>query len=274
MEKPKDFLPSERAMLTVTLVPCYSDNYAYLLSRPGSSEAMVVDGCEAGPIMAALDGRRLTAILATHHHLDHIGGHEQLLAHFPSLKIFGHAQELSSQRIFGQTHGLSDGEDRQIEGERVVALHVPGHTLTAVAYYFPDAEMVFTGDTLFGAGCGRLFEGTPPQMFQSLRRLATLPAQTLVYSGHEYLAKNLGFARHIEPDSEAIRARQKDCEHKRSAGLPCEPSTIALERATNPFLRSEEPSVQAAVTGRPEELGPEISSVEAFARLRRWRNTF
>lgn len=262
-------------MLTVTLVPCYSDNYAYLLSTPDSEEVVVVDGCEAGPIWAALHGRRLTTILATHHHPDHIGGHEQLLAYVPSLQIFGHSEELASlRRIPGQTHGLSDGDELNVLGERVVALHVPGHTRTAVAYHFPDAGLVFTGDTLFGAGCGRLFEGTSAQMFASLRRLATLPEQTLVYSGHEYLAQNISFARHIEPANAAIRDRQQLCLDQRSRQEPCEPSTIAIERATNPFLRSDEPSVQAQVVDRPEELMPELSPVEVFARLRRWRNTF
>ncbi|MBL8636637.1 MAG: hydroxyacylglutathione hydrolase [Myxococcales bacterium] len=262
-------------MLTVTPVPCYSDNYAYLLSRADCEEVVVVDGCESEPILAAIHGRRLTTILATHHHPDHIGGHEHLLANDPSLRIFGHAEEHAQlRRIPGQTHGLSDGDELQILGERVIALHVPGHTLTAVAYYFPDAGLLFTGDTLFGAGCGRLFEGTPPQMFASLQRLAALPQQTLVYSGHEYLTKNIAFARHIEPQNTAIADRQKRCLDTRARGEPCEPSTIGLERATNPFLRSAEPSVQAAVAGRPPELAVALSAVEVFARLRRWRSSF
>ncbi len=262
-------------MLTVTLVPCYSDNYAYLLSSEGSDEMAVVDACEAAPIVAALAGRRLTAVLATHHHLDHVGGHEELLSRFPELSIYGHLGELADgHRIPAQTHGLADGDSFLLFGTRVLALHVPGHTLTAVAYHFPDEEMVFTGDTLFGAGCGRLFEGTSVQLHGSLGRLAALPSQTRVFSGHEYLAKNLRFARHIEPANAAILAREQDCTARRDRGEPCEPSTMAIEHATNPFLRCDEAQVQAAVANREVELQSELSSVEVFARLRRWRNTF
>lgn len=262
-------------MLTVTLVPCYSDNYSYLLSTPGSDEVAVVDGCEAAPIVAALAGRRLTTILATHHHSDHVSGHDELRELFPSLVIYGHAAELTDgHRIPAQTHGLSDGDAFAVLGQPVVALHVPGHTLTAVAYHFPDAELLFTGDTLFGAGCGRLFEGTPAQLHGSLARLRVLPGGTRVYSGHEYLARNLHFARHIEPDNGATLVREQDCLLRRSRGEPCEPSTLTIERATNPFLRCEEAQVQAAVANREVELQSELSSVEVFARLRRWRNTF
>ena len=262
-------------MLNVTLIPCYSDNYAYLLSTPGSDEVALVDGCEAAPIVAALGGRRLTAILATHHHPDHVGGNLELLEHFPAVAIYGHATELSDgRRIPGQTIGVADGEAGSILGRRFLALHVPGHTLTAVAFYFPDDGLVFTGDTMFGAGCGRLFEGTPLQLHTSLTRLAQLPPSTQVYSGHEYLARNLQFARQVEPTNVATQQREQDCLSRREQGLPCEPSTIATELATSPFLRCDVSSVQAAVATRPTELQAELSTVEVFARLRRWRNSF
>ena len=153
---------------------------------------------------------------------------EELLSRFPELSVYGHVDELmDGHRIPAQTHGLVDGESFSLFGTRVLAMHVPGHTLTAVAYHFPDEEMVFTGDTLFGAGCGRLFEGTSVQLHGSLGRLAALPSQTRVFSGHEYLAKNLLFARHIEPTNAAMLAREQDCSARRDRGEPCEPSTMA-----------------------------------------------
>ncbi|HMY57546.1 MAG TPA: hydroxyacylglutathione hydrolase [Pseudomonadota bacterium] len=261
-------------MITVELVPCYSDNYAYLLSHPDSADVVVVDACEYAPIAAALGGRRLSAILSTHHHLDHVGGNEEFAAQFPGLPILGHSQELVDGRIPRQTAGLADGESFSLLGSRVVALHVPGHTLTAVAYHFTDEGIVFTGDTLFGAGCGRLFEGTPVQMHASLSRLAALTPSTKVYSGHEYLARNLGFARSVDPGNQATQDREQDCQTRRARHEPTEPSSIALERSTNPFLRTSEPAVQAAVQSRPVETEDALSAVEVFARLRRWRNTF
>lgn len=261
-------------MISVELVPCYSDNYAYLLSRPGADEVAVVDACESAPIVAAIGRRRLTAILSTHHHADHVSGNEDLVGRFPGVSISGHAKELFDQRIPHQTVGFSDGETFSLFGRQVTVLHVPGHTLTAVAYHFVDDGVLFTGDTLFGAGCGRLFEGTPAQLHASLSRLAALPPSTKVYSGHEYLARNLGFARVVEPDNVATQERQQACQRLRAAQEPTEPSSIATELLTNPFLRTSEPAVVAAVSQRPVETEPTLSSVEVFARLRRWRNTF
>ncbi len=261
-------------MIRIELVPCYTDNYAYLLSRDGTAEAVIVDACEKGPVAAALRGRRLGAILSTHHHVDHVGGNEPLVAEHPGLSVYGHAREKHDGRIPSQTIGLSDGEVFSLLDTRVVALHVPGHTLTAVAYYFVDEELLFTGDTLFGAGCGRLFEGSPEMMMASLSRLAALPPETRVYSGHEYLARNIGFARLVDPDSDAVREREQDCLRRRAAGVPCEPSSVALELATNPFLRVDVDAVRASVSAREPVLQDELSSVEVLARLRRWRNTY
>jgi hydroxyacylglutathione hydrolase len=266
-------------MLTVTLVPCYQDNYAYLLSSPDRGEVAVIDACETAPVQTALGGRRLAAILATHHHHDHVGGNEDLAAQHAGLVVYGHSAELADgHRIPEQMVGLSDGEEFSVLGQRVLAWHVPGHTLTAVAYYFPDEGMVFTGDTLFGAGCGRLFEGTPSQLHASLQRLCGLPPATRVYSGHEYLARNLRFARHLEPDHGPTKERELDCLRRCELGQPCEPSTVAIELLTNPFVRCEVAAVRSAVAARPVELAEaaagQLSSVEVFARLRRWRNTF
>lgn len=261
-------------MILVELVPCYSDNYAYLLSRDGEDGVVVVDACELGPVVAALRGRQLSAILSTHHHFDHVGGNEALAAQHPGLPIYGHARELQDGRIPAQTIGLSDGETFSLLGTRAVALHVPGHTLSALAYHFVDEGLLFTGDTLFGAGCGRLFEGTPGMMLASLSRLAALPSPTLVYSGHEYLARNIGFARLIEPDSDAVREREQACLRRRSVGEPCEPSSVGQELATNPFLRVDVETVRAAVFKWPPVLQNELCSVEVLARLRSWRNTY
>ena len=263
----------------MTLVPCYSDNYAYLLSSPDRAEVVVVDACETAPLESMLDGRRLAAILSTHHHPDHVGGNEDLAAQHAGLVVCGHGTELTDgHRIPAQTVGLSDGEEFSVLGQRVIAFHVPGHTLTAVAYYFPDEGMVFTGDTMFGAGCGRLFEGTASQLHASLQRLCGLPPSTRVHSGHEYLARNLRFARHLEPDHAPTKDRELDCLRRREQGQPCEPSTLAIELLTNPFVRCEVAAVQLAVATRPVEMGDvntgQLSSVEVFARLRRWRNTF
>jgi hydroxyacylglutathione hydrolase len=161
-------------------------------------------------------------------------------------------------------------------GHRAQALHIPGHTLTAVAFYFPDQGLLFTGDTLFGAGCGRLFEGTPAQMHASLKRLAALPGSVRVYCGHEYTQKNLSFAAQVEPENTAITERRERVDQKCSAGRPSVPSTIIEELQTNPFLRVGKSSVHAAAANRPAVDSENLigNDVEVFARIRMWRNQF
>ncbi len=228
--------------MQVTIVPCLSDNYAYVLLAPGSKRALVVDPGEAEPVTRALDelGVTLGAILATHHHLDHVGGNPALTQRYPDVKVFGHVSDRG--RIPAQTEFVEHGQEFEIEGLPFRALHIPGHTLGALAYVGSGA--VFTGDTLFAAGCGRLFEGTPAQMYQSLNvTLAALPDSTLVYCGHEYTASNLRFAAHLEPANRAISEKAKRVAEQRAQNVATVPSTLEEEKATNPFMRVDSPAI-------------------------------
>jgi len=235
--------------MQVTVVPCLTDNYAYVLLAPGSKRAVVVDPSEAEPIERALDqlGVTLGAILATHHHGDHVGGNSALAQRFPGIKVFGHVSDRG--RIPAQTDFLEHGAVVDVEGLSFRALHIPGHTLGALAYAGEGA--VFTGDTLFAAGCGRLFEGTPAQMYESLNvTLAALPESTLVYCGHEYTASNLRFAAHLEPENAAVSAKAARVAELRARGLSTVPSTLGEERATNPFMRVNSPTIIESVSSR------------------------
>lgn len=228
--------------MQVTIVPCLSDNYAYVLLAPGSKRALVVDPGEAEPVERALAelGVSLAAILATHHHLDHVGGNPALAQRYPGVKVFGHVSDRG--RIPAQTEFLEHGQELEVEGLSFRALHIPGHTLGALAYVGSGA--VFTGDTLFAAGCGRLFEGTPAQMYQSLNvTLAALPDTTLVYCGHEYTASNLRFAAHLEPTNNAISEKAKRVAEQRAQNIATVPSTLEEEKATNPFMRVDSPAI-------------------------------
>lgn len=230
------------ALVETHLVPCLKDNYAYLLHRAGSADTIVVDASEEAPVLAALGrlGLNPVAILATHHHLDHVGGNAGLLARYPDLRVYGYRTDRG--RIPGQTHFLRDGQEFEAAGIAVKVLHIPGHTLGAVAYVAEGAA--FTGDTLFAAGCGRLFEGTAAQMYESLNvKLGALPDGTRVYCGHEYTLSNLRFAASLEPDNEAIAKKLAWAQAARAQGQPTLPSTLGEERLTNPFLRVTEKDV-------------------------------
>lgn len=234
-------------MMEVLIVPCLSDNYAYVLRTKGSRNAVVVDASEAAPVREVLrrEGLSLVGILSTHHHVDHVGGNEELVAEYPGTRVFGYASDAG--RIPALTDAVSDGGAFGLAGLEFQALHIPGHTLGAVAYK-TEAE-VFTGDTLFVAGCGRIFEGTPAQMYESLNaKLAQLPDAMRVYCGHEYTEKNLQFAAYMEPGNEAVRAKAQRVMALRARGEPSVPSTIGEERATNPFLRCESPEILARVS--------------------------
>jgi hydroxyacylglutathione hydrolase len=228
--------------MQVTVVPCLTDNYAYVLLAPGSKRAVVVDPSEAEPVERVLSqlGVTLGAVLATHHHLDHVGGNDALAQRFPGIKVFGYAGDRG--RIPAQTEFVEHGATVNAEGLAFRALYIPGHTLGAVAYFGEGA--VFTGDTLFAGGCGRLFEGTPAQMYESLNvTLAALPDSTLVYCGHEYTASNLRFAAHLEPDNAAVTAKAARVAEQRARGEATVPSTLAEEKATNPFMRVNSPAI-------------------------------
>ncbi len=230
--------------LQVLVVPCLADNYAYVIARQGSSEALVVDPAEAAPVQATLQraGLELTAILCTHHHHDHVGGVEALSARHPSLQIYAHECDLEKARVPRQTHGLEQDSQLTLAGLAIHVLHVPGHTMDALAFCIEDA--VFTGDTLFVGGCGRLFEGTAAMMHDSLcNKLGKLPPQTLVYCGHEYTVSNLRFALTAEPSNEAVRSKLAWAQEHTKQGLATVPSTIADEAATNPFMRCAEASL-------------------------------
>ncbi len=238
--------------LAIEPIPCLRDNYCYLIRDGG--EAWLVDPSEVEPPARVLEerGLRLRGILATHHHPDHVGGIPGLLERFgrdASIVVAGHASDRG--RIPEQTHfeeaplGRFAPSGVEIGGIRLTAAHIPGHTRGAVAWCIPGnggPSVVFTGDTLFAAGCGRLFEGTPAQMFDSLRTICSLPDDTRLYFGHEYTASNLKFAAVAEPDNQAIAARAKD--------LPActTPTTVADEKATNPFVRA--PTVEVLAERR------------------------
>ena len=259
--------------MDVVPVPQLSDNYAYLISDPRTGDAAVVDCAEAEPVLAAarMAGVRLTAVLATHHHFDHVGGNAALLAARAGLRVHGSAAD--APRIPGITDRLRDGDPVAVGSLRGRALLIPAHTSGHVAYHFPDERAVFTGDTLFVAGCGRLFEGDARQMMASLAKLAALPDETRVFCGHEYTEKNLRFAAVLEPTNAAIREKLAWAEARRRAGEPTVPSTIAEEKATNPFLRTNSPELAASVRQRVPDLPPD-DPVALFAAVRALKDHF
>jgi hydroxyacylglutathione hydrolase len=252
-------------MLRVVPVAAFKDNYVWTLRN--ASHAAVVDPGEARPVLDYLERERLAlvAILATHHHPDHVGGIGELLARW-RVPVYGPKGE----PIATLTRPVGDGDRVEIAeiGASFSVLGIPGHTRAHVAYY--GAGALFCGDTLFACGCGRLFEGTPEQMFASLQKLAALPDETKIYCGHEYTLANIGFARHVEPGNAALAARELRSREQRAAGRPTLPSLMADEKATNPFLRCREPAVVESVN---KYLGSRVSDpVKVFAAIRDWKN--
>jgi hydroxyacylglutathione hydrolase len=232
--------------MNITPLPLLQDNYAWLLWSSDSRDCAVVDPSECRSVMQAIDARglRLRSILVTHHHGDHVGGVAELVAIVSQAKssvveVYCSAYDAHAERVPCVTHPLEDGQHVSILGHDLECLSVPGHTLGAVAFYMKSLGAVFTGDTLFLAGCGRLFEGTPEQMFASLQRLASLPATTSVYCGHEYTEKNLRFAARDDVDgkNKSVRARLLAVEALRTNQLPTVPARLVDELATNPFIR-------------------------------------
>lgn len=251
-------------MFEILLIPAFKDNYIWLLVRDG--RAAVVDPGDAAPVIARLEALQLQldTILITHHHADHQGGVGELIQRWQP-RVFGPAAE----SITGCSDPLLGGETIEVLGQQVEVLPVGGHTRAHLAYYVPGT--LFCGDTLFGAGCGRLFEGMPAQMCDSLARIATLPDETRIYCAHEYTEVNLRFACAVEPDNLALRERGKRVARIRAAGLSSVPSSLGEEKATNPFLRCAEPAVIRAAQAHG---AADASPVQVFTAIRAWRNTF
>lgn len=257
-------------MLHIEPVRAFKDNYLWTLHRSSGNQAVVVDPGDAAPVKAWLKqaGLQLAAILITHHHADHIGGVSELHDEW-QVPVYGP----DSAKIPQVTHPVREGDTVDVLGLRLQVLAVPGHTMEHIAYYAADADgspLVFCGDTLFAAGCGRMFEGTPPVMHASLQKLAALPATTRVYCTHEYTLSNLNFARAVL--GAAVAERIGNEQRKRDADLPTLPSTLALELATNPFLRCDDPVVLAALA--TQQHFTSLEPAQVFGALRRWKDGF
>lgn len=263
---------NQHGALSVLPVPAFKDNYLWLVHD--GVNAAAVDPGAAEPILAALATHHLTltAILLTHHHADHIGGVPELLRHAP-VPVFGPR----SDGIDAVSVPLAEGDRVSVPGLALTlrVLDVPGHTLGHIAYVreTPGAHWLFCGDTLFGAGCGRLFEGTPAQMRASLDKLAALPDDTSVFCAHEYTLANLRFAHAAEPGNGRIEERMAADAERRANGIPTIPTTIGMEKATNPFLRYREPAIAQRLVdmGKMQADG---SALDTFTALREWKNTF
>ncbi|WP_342242931.1 hydroxyacylglutathione hydrolase [Pseudomonas sp. OTU5201] len=259
-------------MIQIDALPAFSDNYLWLLQDAETRRCAVVDPGDAGPVLAWLEthpGWQLTDILVTHHHHDHIGGVVRL-KEACGARVLGPSRETIPSR----DQALNEGDRVQVLGLEFQVIEVPGHTLGHIAYYHADARqpLLFCGDTLFAAGCGRLFEGTPEQMHHSLTRLAALPVATRIYCTHEYTLSNLRFAKAVEPTNRATSMRFDEVTLLREQGGISLPSTIALELATNPFLRVTETSVKQMADERAGRDNP--TPTEVFATLRAWKDQF
>lgn len=257
-------------MLNIQPIPAFDDNYIWLLVDTEAGRACVVDPGDAAPVLSTLEGAGLTLtdILVTHHHYDHVGGLQALCdAYGP--EVNGPVNDAIAQ----VTTRVKAGDTVEVLGHEFSVLEVPGHTLDHIAY-FHDARqpLLFCGDTLFAGGCGRVFEGSPPMMWRSLKSLAALPGNTRVYCAHEYTLANLDFASAVEPQNGALRERLSEARQTRERGEPTVPSSLSLELATNPFLRCEQPELLAALAsqGRLEGTAPE----EVFATVRGWKDNF
>ncbi len=259
-------------MLKIEALPAFTDNYIWLLQDSQRRLCAAVDPGDAAPVQAWLDAHpdwHLTDILVTHHHHDHVGGVQQLKAKHGA-KVYGPATE----NIPARDDALIDGQRIRVLEHELEVIEVPGHTSGHIAYFHDDAQepWLLSGDTLFAAGCGRLFEGTASQMFTSLQRLAALPAKTQVYCTHEYTLSNLRFAQAVEPGNADIAGRLEQVIRLREAKRITLPSDLRAEHATNPFLRSAEPGVAAAAS---QHAGRTLATPESvFAALRAWKDTF
>jgi hydroxyacylglutathione hydrolase len=253
----------------IVTVPCLKDNYGYLVIA-SNGEAAIVDASEAAPVREALEREGVTAraIWSTHHHHDHVGGNAELAGEL-GLEVVGHVSD--RERIPGMTRGVDTGDIVRVGDVEARCIHIPGHTLGAVAYFIDagDERLVFTGDTLFCAGCGRLFEGTPAQMHASLSRLLELPGDTRVHCGHEYTESNLRFAAHVEPDNAAVVHAQERARTLRARGKPTMGTTLDDERATNPFLR-----VRSATTRATLGIAADADDAAALGAIRAAKDAF
>ena len=258
--------------MRVVPVAVLADNYAYLVIDEPSGRCAVVDPSEADPVLAAVEaeGLELAAIWNTHHHWDHVGGNRDLLVSQPGLEVWGYGEDAA--RIPGITRHLADGETLGFEGLQVRVIFIPAHTSGHIAYHLPKDQTVFTGDTLFAGGCGRLFEGEPATMMESLSRLAGLPAPTRVYCGHEYTEKNLEFALTLEPGNQRLREKYESVRHLRAHSRPTVPTTLEDELATNPFLRSGSDELRRSVLGRFPGSADDDAAI--FARTRELKDNF
>jgi hydroxyacylglutathione hydrolase len=253
--------------LELVTIPCLSDNYAFLLHDEASGHTTLIDAPEAAPILNTLAARgwRLDQILLTHHHSDHIQGVPELVAATGAAVLGARAD---AHRLPPLSRALAQDDTVSVGPETARVLDVSGHTLGHIAYYLPDTGLAFTADSLMAGGCGRLFEGTPALMWQSLSKLAALPGETLICSGHEYTTSNLRFAATIEPDNPALQARIARVAKARAENRPTVPSRLSGELATNPFLRARLPHVKALI-GLPE-----ASDADAFAEIRARKDKF
>jgi hydroxyacylglutathione hydrolase len=255
--------------MRIVPIPCLTDNYAYLVVAE-SGEAAIVDASEAAPVSDAIrrDGVRARAIWSTHHHWDHVGGNEEL-ARAMRLEVVGHASD--ARRLPALSHPVETGATVRVGEIEAKCIHIPGHTLGAVGY-FVDAQgerALFTGDTLFGAGCGRLFEGTAAQMHASLSRLLELPGDTRVYCGHEYTENNLRFAAYLEPSNTDVERARVRAGKLRAEGKPTVGTTLDEERRVNPFLRLHAPELRTTLG-----IDAQADDVTAFAAIRAAKDTF
>jgi hydroxyacylglutathione hydrolase len=258
--------------MAIIPVPQLSDNYAYLVIDDASKQCAVVDCAEADKIVAAAkqQGARLVAILTTHWHGDHSGGNQDLASKVPGLKVFGARAE--GGRIPALTNPVEHGDLVRVGAHEARVIGIPAHTNGHIAYYFAGLNAVFTGDTLFIGGCGRVFEGKAATMVESLAKLAALPDDTLVYCGHEYTEKNLRFALTLEPNNAALKQKHAWAKKVLAEGKYTVPSTIADEKRTNPFLRASSPELQASIRSLAPSVGDD--SVAIFAKARELKDRF